>query len=264
MSISTDTDTCYGNNWEMPKSRWTKAALIDAIRECCRERDLIYDPDIEEMSKAELWDAFVREVDGRCYGMGCMPTEIYGIDEKSCEERFKHVSFTANARRSDGEKWSGESGSLNYALCDLHEFLQSVPDDESWIGKVLSDAGDEVFWIEWTPKAEMKPDPDAYRGYFSSYSGLAKQWVGPNYVDADTDFLEVGIEWKDEDGDWAERDCDTWQLPYEEDSYCGDDDQIHYSGYAYDPNDTEPYSLMEQALCRANGFAWDYEKFDLK
>ena len=239
--------TCYDDNWEeMPKSSLNQAALIDAIRESCRGRTLIFDLDIDEKTKAELCDTFL---------------------EEPSKEHFRHVSFKAYARRLDGKKvigWSGERGSLKYALRDLHEFLQSVPDDERWFGQVFSDEDVEVFSIEWTPKAEMKPDPDAYRGYFTPLqrSVLAVGWS--ELCGRQNLLPEVGIEWKDEDGDWAERDCDIW-LPYDAYACAGDYNDTCYAydqiRYAYDPDDIEPYSLMGQAVCRANGFAWDYEKF---
>lgn len=39
---------------EMPISRWTKTAIIHAVKDYCFDFDLAYDPDIEKKTKAEL------------------------------------------------------------------------------------------------------------------------------------------------------------------------------------------------------------------
>lgn len=44
---------------EMPKSKWTKKAMVAAIKDACDELDLEYDPAIEKMKKVELFDTFL-------------------------------------------------------------------------------------------------------------------------------------------------------------------------------------------------------------
>ena len=45
---------------EMPISRWTKTAIIQAVKDYCFDFDLAYDPDIENNTKAELVKEFLR------------------------------------------------------------------------------------------------------------------------------------------------------------------------------------------------------------
>lgn len=44
---------------EMPISRWTKTAIIQAVKDYCFDFDLAYDPDIENNTKAELVKEFL-------------------------------------------------------------------------------------------------------------------------------------------------------------------------------------------------------------
>ena len=44
---------------EMPISRWTKTAIIQAVKDYCFDFDLAYDPDIEKKTKAELAKEFL-------------------------------------------------------------------------------------------------------------------------------------------------------------------------------------------------------------
>lgn len=44
---------------EMPRSKWTKAAILGALRGYCDEMDLLYDPAVESETKAALFDRFI-------------------------------------------------------------------------------------------------------------------------------------------------------------------------------------------------------------
>lgn len=44
---------------EMPMSKWTRGAIISAIKDYCADFDLAYNPDIESMSRAELAEAYL-------------------------------------------------------------------------------------------------------------------------------------------------------------------------------------------------------------
>ena len=84
---------------EMPKSKWTKAAIVDAIKSFCDEYDLVYDPSIEKMSKADLWDAFIEWKSWHHTSKYANATDFYGIDEEACKERFEHMSGSKLAER---------------------------------------------------------------------------------------------------------------------------------------------------------------------
>lgn len=43
----------------MPRSKWTKAAILGALRGYCDETDLLYDPAVESETKAALFDRFI-------------------------------------------------------------------------------------------------------------------------------------------------------------------------------------------------------------
>ncbi|MFR4801882.1 MAG: hypothetical protein ACLT98_00200 [Eggerthellaceae bacterium] len=74
---------------EMPRSKWTKAAILGALRGYCDEMDLLYDPAVESETRAALFD-------------GSSPTRP-GTHRRYARE----TGFFA----LDGPPWSGRSAS---------------------------------------------------------------------------------------------------------------------------------------------------------
>lgn len=44
---------------EMPMSKWTRGAIISAIKDYCTDFDLAYNPEIETMNRAKLAEAYL-------------------------------------------------------------------------------------------------------------------------------------------------------------------------------------------------------------
>ena len=89
-SMSARAEAAYENG-EMPKSKWTKAAIVDAIKSFCDEDDRVYDPSIEKMKKADLWDTFISWKSWHHTSQYANITDFYGINEAACEERFERT-----------------------------------------------------------------------------------------------------------------------------------------------------------------------------
>lgn len=89
---------------EMPQSRWTKAAIVDAIKSFCDEDDRVYDPSIEKMKKADLWDVFIEWKGWHHTSKFANATDFFGLDETACEERFGCMTGSQLAEREAQRK----------------------------------------------------------------------------------------------------------------------------------------------------------------
>lgn len=97
-SMSVNAMAAYEDD-EMPQSRWTKAAIVAAIKSFCDEDDRVYDPAIEKMKKADLWDAFIEWRSWHHTSKFANATDFYGINEDSCRERFQLMTDRQLAER---------------------------------------------------------------------------------------------------------------------------------------------------------------------
>ena len=77
---------------EMPKSKWTKGAMVAAIRDCCDEFDLAYDPKVESMRKDELFHRFFEVTSWHHTSKFFNETDFYGIDEGEMEDAFRPMT----------------------------------------------------------------------------------------------------------------------------------------------------------------------------
>lgn len=66
---------------EMPKSRWTKAAMLDALRDACAEAGIEWDGRLEHMTKAELFGRFFEWKSWHHTGKYATETDFYGVAE---------------------------------------------------------------------------------------------------------------------------------------------------------------------------------------
>lgn len=66
---------------ERPRSRWTKPAIIDALRGYCDEWDLLYDPAVESETRAALFDRFIAYSSWHHTGAYARETEFFALDE---------------------------------------------------------------------------------------------------------------------------------------------------------------------------------------
>lgn len=84
---------------EMPKSKWTKKAMIAAIKDACDDLDLAYDPAIEKMKKDELFHTFLYNSSWHHTGKFFNETDFYAIDEDALADRFPEMSDRQIAER---------------------------------------------------------------------------------------------------------------------------------------------------------------------
>lgn len=94
---------------EMPKSKWTKTAILDAIKRFCEEDDLVYDPSIEKIKKADLWGAFIEWKSWHHTSKYANMTDFYGLNEEACEERFERMTDCQLAEREAQRKAEREA-----------------------------------------------------------------------------------------------------------------------------------------------------------
>lgn len=87
---------------EMPRSKWTKAAILGALRGYCDEMDLLYDPAVESETKAALFDRFIAYSSWHHTGAYARETEFFALDE--AERKFAAAARRAAAFREGRPK----------------------------------------------------------------------------------------------------------------------------------------------------------------
>lgn len=65
---------------EMPMSRWTKAAMVEAIRAWCDDADRVMLPEVEGLRKDEIFSRFFCCTSWHHTGKYANPTDFYGVD----------------------------------------------------------------------------------------------------------------------------------------------------------------------------------------
>ena len=84
---------------EMPISRWTKTAIIHAVKDYCFDFDLAYDPDIEKKTKAELAKEFLEYKSWHHSSRTAREVEFFGLNEDAFCRSFEQMSEEQNIER---------------------------------------------------------------------------------------------------------------------------------------------------------------------
>ena len=74
---------------EMLRSKWTKAAILGALRGYCDEMDLLYDPAVESETRAALFDRFIAYSSWHHTGAYARETEFFALDEAAVVGAFR-------------------------------------------------------------------------------------------------------------------------------------------------------------------------------
>lgn len=90
-SMSRNAAAAYADG-EMPKSKWTKAAMVEAIKGCCDDNDLAYDPAAERLTKAELFDRFFYCSSWHHTSRFFNETAFYAVDEDEVMTAFRPMT----------------------------------------------------------------------------------------------------------------------------------------------------------------------------
>ena len=77
---------------EMPISRWTKTAIIQAVKDYCFDFDLAYNPDIEKKTKAELAKEFLEYKSWHHSSRTAREVEFFGLNEDAVCRSFEQMS----------------------------------------------------------------------------------------------------------------------------------------------------------------------------
>ena len=73
---------------EMPKSKWTKAAMLDAIHDYCDRFGIAYDRTRMRFTKGEIFERFFEWKSWHHTGKYANETDFYGIDEHAVISYF--------------------------------------------------------------------------------------------------------------------------------------------------------------------------------
>ena len=99
-SMSVRAAEAYANG-EKPLYKWSKEAILKAVREYCFEFDLKFDGSLNAASKKELVERFIEYKSWHHTGAGLHETEFYGLNEEAvCEACPELTPEEAEARDS--------------------------------------------------------------------------------------------------------------------------------------------------------------------
>ena len=124
-------------NGEKPKSKWTKKAIIAAIRQACDESDLAYDPGVEKMRRDDLFEKFLYNSSWHHTSKFFNETDFYALDEDEVwdtfpemteeelavrEERRREARAQAEEKRREAIEWAETRERLSEAYKKEHGF----------------------------------------------------------------------------------------------------------------------------------------------
>lgn len=78
---------------EMPKSKWTKAAMTEAVKTYCDDNDLAYNDNFEHMTKADIFDGFFRYAGWHHTSMLCNETDFFALDGGAVDRYFAPMTL---------------------------------------------------------------------------------------------------------------------------------------------------------------------------
>lgn len=97
-SMSVRAQAAYESG-EMPMSKWTRGAIISAIKDYCADFDLAYDPKIETMSRAKLAETYLEYKSWHHTGRYARETEFFGLNEDAVCADFPEMTPDQIAER---------------------------------------------------------------------------------------------------------------------------------------------------------------------
>lgn len=86
---------------EMPMSKWTRGAIISAIKVYCDDFDLAYNPEIESKSRTRLIGDYLEYKSWHHTGRFARETEFFGLNEDAVCADFPEMTPEQIAERDD-------------------------------------------------------------------------------------------------------------------------------------------------------------------
>lgn len=86
---------------EMPMSKWTRGAIISAIKDYCADFDLAYNPEIESKSRTQLVGDYLEYKSWHHTGRFARETEFFGLNEDAVCADFPEMTPDQIAERND-------------------------------------------------------------------------------------------------------------------------------------------------------------------
>ena len=80
------------DNGEKPKSKWTKAAMLKEISECCEDFDLFFEPEIKKMKKEEIFNTFFYESSRHHTSKYANITYFYALSDDAMYSFFRELT----------------------------------------------------------------------------------------------------------------------------------------------------------------------------
>lgn len=199
---------------EMPRSRWTKAAIVDALRGYCDEWDLLYDPAVESETRAALFDRFIAYSSWHHTGAYARETEFFALDEEAVVGTFRElepdevaernrVRAEAAARAVQAERHRREAeryfeyrfactpdSAMAYEAFhpEMCERRVSRRKKQELIVYRLPDSGEPTGYVERAVLADYADRSEAIPSVFVTGTGKDRVWRDIDFDDAERKF----------------------------------------------------------------------------
>jgi hypothetical protein len=94
---------------EKPASKWTKAAMVEALKDWCYLEDRTYDATVEKMRKGDMFARLFECTSWHHCSKCANEVDFYGVDEDACMETFAPMSAEElEAKRTAAEAREAE------------------------------------------------------------------------------------------------------------------------------------------------------------
>lgn len=125
---------------EMPISRWTKTAIIQAVKGYCFDFDLAYDPDIEKKTKAELTKEFLEYKSWHHSSRTAREVEFFGLNEDAVCRNFEPMSQeqVIERDRQMAAEQAAQEARLQFMQSREKEFEQKFKCEGEYVDQLLT------------------------------------------------------------------------------------------------------------------------------
>lgn len=162
-SMSRNAVAAYAGG-EKPKSKWTKAAMLDAIDGHLGEFDLVATIDFSGLKKDELFERFFTKTSWHHTSKFCNETDFYGIDEDALLDASRPMTDGELAAREAARQAEREQAEAEEAAR-----LQAAAD------RVTADRARKAEQDAWA--AEHGVAWDSLDGYELRHPGSVRIWT---------------------------------------------------------------------------------------
>lgn len=152
---------------EMPKSKWTKKAMVAAIQSYCDEFDMLFDPDLlKGMHKDEVFERFFHESSWHHTSKFFNETDFYKLDEDAVCGSFRPMNPTEVAERDAVRRQAIEEEKA------VREAMRAAEIEQLDRHRAYREEHVELIASRWSPTGAGWLDMSGHNGLASAMGAL--------------------------------------------------------------------------------------------